>query len=136
MKREDGIIDVPRNSCNITTVEAEYERAKWAEGEDERKDPVGHAVRSLAFNYKENRFNSCYSYGDSLKFHMTQPHWNEIEAKIREKGLPSLMKWTEERDEYVWKLRRKFVREQPNSAKRSAWYPAYLAELAVGRKPA
>ena len=103
-KMNDKIIDIPKNRCNITTVEAEYDRAMIAEGEAQRKDPVGHALHSLEHHYKHNKFSSCYSYADALNFYMTQPEWDALAPKLVEKGLPDAGQIEQEHHQYMLKL--------------------------------
>jgi len=123
------IIDIPKNACNITTVEAEFDRAMAADAEDERKDPVGHAIRSLRGKWesKSNRFNSCYSYGDLLAFYMNQSYWPEIKAIIENENLPTLAEFTTAYKRYIWKFRLELVNEKPKLASTREWYPEYLA---------
>lgn len=126
MSNQLPIIDIPKNACNVTTTEAEYDRAMLAQAEEQRKDPVGSALNTLKHDFKYNRFNSMYSYGDRLEFYMTQPEWKELEAKIAEADLPNLQLWTTMHKRYVWKLRLDLVKTRPNMAKRMDWYGYYL----------
>ena len=130
MKRsDDGIIDVPRNSCNITTVEAEFDRAMKAAGEAERKNPVGHAIGELVHYFKHNRFNFGYSYGDLLQFYMTQPQWKEIESLMPSKSLPNMYEFESLRQEYVMKLYIDCIRTHPKIAKTKPWYAMAKAQM-------
>lgn len=98
------IIDIPANHCNITTVEAEHDRAMAYEAELERKDPVGHALGQLQHHYKHNKFNACYSYADALRFYMGRPFWNELAPRLLAKGLPDAGGIEQERQQYMIKL--------------------------------
>lgn len=104
MKRSDGIIDIAPNACNLTTVEAEYDRAMKASSDAQRADPVGHALGELAHSYKHNRFSSSYSYKDMLTFYMTQPEWEALAPKMVEKGLPDIGQIEQEEYQYKVKL--------------------------------
>lgn len=124
--REDGIVDVPRNSMNVTTVEAEYDRAMASQADYERKYPVKAAVGSLVHSWKSNRFNSCYSYGDMLSFYMKQPEWEQIKEALKEHGIPTTMEsWNVVNNNHAWKLRAELVKQRPTLAKKMFWYEEY-----------
>lgn len=124
--REDGIIDVPRNSHNITSCEAEYDRAMKAAGDFERAHPVEAAVQALEHSWKSNRHNSCVDYGDTLKSYMGLPIWDKIQPLVVAKGLPvTLTAWLVVENNYMWKLRAQLVNDRPRMAKTMAWYSKY-----------
>jgi hypothetical protein len=133
--REDGSIDVARNSMNVCTAEGEFERAMRAEGDRERADPVGYAIGQMEFKWKSvsNRFNSCYSYGDQLQFYMKQTYWPQIEAKMQEKGLPNLADYMSAYNKYSWDLRIKLMDERPRLAKTMHWFPYFKENEAMIR---
>jgi hypothetical protein len=126
------IIDIPKNRCNITTVEAEFDRAMSYEAELQRADPAGHGVRQLEHHWKHNRFNSCYNYGNALKFYMTQPEWKEMEPLMAAKGLPDMVKWSEVYFNFTWKLRLDVVKTRPKLAPKLFWWNEYLALMQTG----
>lgn len=125
--REDGSVDVEKNPWNICTVEGEFDRAMRAEGDEERKDPVGYAIRQLASKWqsKSNRFSSSYSYGDMLQFYMKHEKWAEIKAKMEEKGLANLEQYEHAHNIYVWSFRLEMVRDRPRLARTMVWFPFF-----------
>ena len=124
--REDGIIDVPRNSHNICTVEAEFDRAMKAAGDFERAHPVEAAVQALEHSWKSNRHNACYNYGQCLETYQKQPEWETVKPLVVAKGLPVTMTaWLVVENNYMWKLRAQLVNERPRLAKTMDWYSKY-----------
>lgn len=133
--REDGIIDVPHNSGNITTVEAEFDRAMRAEAEYERAHPLEAAIRNLEHTWKNNRFSSSgCDYGWALDLAMKKPIWEQIKAAVEPKGLPvTLAAWKVVEANYVWKLRHKMVLERRTSKKHlesTPWWAQYQTLVA------
>jgi len=134
--RADGIIDVVENGCNITTVEAEYDRAMKAAGDFERAHPVEAAVQALEHAWKSNRHNSCYSYGQCLRTYQSQPEWALVKPLVEAKGIPTTSEaWDVVENNYIWKLRAQLAVERPRLAKTMGWYAQYL-ELAAEKHPA
>lgn len=133
--REDGIIDVPPNSCNITTVEAEHDRAMRAEAEYERAHPLEAAIRRLEHDWKSNRFSSSgCDYGWSLQQAQKNPLWEQIKAAVEPKGLPvTWAAWKVVEANFTWKLRHQMVVERRTSKKHlesTPWWPKYQELLA------
>lgn len=129
--REDGIIDVPHNSANITTVEAEFDRAMRAEAEYERAHPLEAAISRMEHAWKQsNRFSSSgCDYGWNLQQAQKNPLWEQIKAAIEPKGLPvTWTAWKIVEANYTWKLRHKLVLERRVARKlleSSSWWTQY-----------
>ena len=131
--RADGIIDVVENNMNITTVEAEWERAMKAQSDFQRSHPVEAAVGELVHSWKSNRHNSCYNYGQCLATYMKQPEWEQVKPLVAAKGLPVTVEaWNVVELNYIWKLRAELVRERPKMAKTMNWYAQYLTLVEQG----
>lgn len=128
--RKDGIIDVPENNMNITTVEAEFDRAMRAEAEYERAHPLEAAIRRLEHAWKSNRFSSSgCDYGWNLQQAQKNPLWEQIKAAVEPKGLPvTWAAWKVVEANYTWKLRHQMVLERRMSkkaAESTPWWPKY-----------
>lgn len=135
--REDGIIDVPHNSCNITTVEAEHDRAMRAQGEYERAHPLEAAISNLQHSWKSNRFSSSgCDYGWALQQAQKNPLWEQIKAAVEPKGLPvTWAAWKVVEANYTWKLRHNLVLERRVAKKHlesSPWWAQYQELVAQG----
>jgi hypothetical protein len=128
--RKDGIIDVAENSCGITTVEAEFDRAMRAQGEYEREHPLESAVQNLEHAWKHNRFNSCTNYGHILKLYQDKPIWAQVKPLIEAKGLPvTWAAWKVAEANNFWKMCDKMVKEgrvKESVLKGLPWYKQYL----------
>jgi len=128
--REDGIIYVPHNSMNITTVEAEFDRAMRAEAEYARAHPLESAIRDLEHAWKHNRFSSSgCDYGFSLKQAQANPLWEQIKEAVEPKGLPvTWAAWKIVEANFVWKLRHQMVVERRTSKRHlenTPWWTQY-----------
>lgn len=128
--REDGIIDVPHNSCNITTVEAEFDRAMRAQGDYERAHPLEAAISNLEHSWKSNRFSSSgCDYGWALQQAQKNPLWEQIKAVVEPKGLPvTWAAWKVVEANYTWKLRHNLVLEKRVAKlhlESTPWYKQY-----------
>ena len=126
--REDGIIDVAHNSWNITSVEAEFDRAMREQGDFERSHPLESAVQNMLHQWKHNRFSSCCDYGFWLKNAQEKPMWEQIKAAIEPQGLPvTWAAWKIVEANYTWKLRHQWMQEDRHVQhfKNQPWYTQY-----------
>lgn len=135
--REDGIIDVPHNNMNITTVEAEFDRAMRAQGEYEMAHPLEAAISRMEHAWKSNRFSSSgCDYGWNLQQAQKNPLWEQIKAAIEPKGLPvTWADWKIVEANYTWKLRHQMVLERRMAKKvleGCGWYKQYLELVEQG----
>ncbi len=133
--RADGIIDVAENSCGITTVEAEFDRAMRAQGEYERAHPLEAAIQNMLHQWKHNRFSSGGGdYGFWLKNAQAKPIWEQIKAAIEPKGLPvTWAAWKIVEANYTWKLRHQMVLERRVAKKwleSTPWWAQYQTLVA------
>jgi hypothetical protein len=137
--REDGIIDVPHNNMNITTVEAEYDRAMREQGEYARAYPLESEIAHLEHTWKHNRFSSSgCDYGWALELAQKSPLWEQIKAAVEPKGLPvTKHAWMIVEANFDWKLRHQMVQERRMSKKNfesTPWWAKYQ-ELVAENHP-
>ena len=111
--RADGIIDVAENRWNVSSVEAEYDRAMKAQGDFERAHPVESAVSSLVHCWKHNRHSSSgCDYGWMLDLYMKRPEWATVKLLVEAKGLPVTVEaWHVEEINHLWATREKLINE-------------------------